>query len=416
MPPQPSLKILFLTQVLPYPLFGGAKIRAYYMLRYLAKRNQVTLVSFVREDDQEDAIEHLRLFCSAVHTVPMKRSSRKNGQSLLTSLTKRQPLIIVRDHLPDMDRALLGLTEVSSFDLVHADQTSMAQYALFVRNSYAAEEKPRIVLDQHNALFLVVRRQAEYERGILKRLLWKREATLLSLYESALLVEFDEIITVTDDDRLALLTLLNMDDQITRQEHITVVPICVDPVTQPALELERSSLNIIHLGTMFWPPNIEGVLWFANEVLPIIITAVPNVNFIVAGKNPPNEVKALGTANSSISNHVEITGFVADPNPLLASSQVFVVPLLAGGGMRVKILDAWQWGLPIVSTSIGAEGIFLRAEENILIADEPHAFADAVIRLLTEPELARRLRTNGRSWVEKHYNWRKVYQTLDTIY
>lgn len=413
---QTGLKILFLTQVLPYPLFGGAKIRAYYMLRYLAKRHQVTLVSFVREDDQEKAIEHLRLFCSAVHTVPMKRSSRKNVQSLFTSLTKKQPLIIVRDRLSDMDRALLGLINASSFDLVHADQTSMAQYALFARNSYPAKEKPRIVLDQHNALFLVVRRQAEYERGILKRLLWRREATLLSLYESALLVEFDEIITVTDDDRLALLTLLNKDDQIARQEHITVVPICVDPVAQPALELKLPSVNIIHLGTMFWPPNIEGVLWFANEVLPIIIAAVPNVNFIVAGKNPPNEVKALGNANSSISDHVEITGFVADPNPLLASSQVFVVPLLAGGGMRVKILDAWQWGLPIVSTSIGAEGIFLRAGENILIADEPHTFADAVIRLLTEPELARRLRTNGRSWVEKHYNWRKVYQTLDTIY
>ncbi len=412
----PGLKILFLTQVLPYPLFGGAKIRAYYMLRYLARRHQVTLVSFVRDDDDEAAINHLRLFCSAVHTVPMTRSMRRNGQSLLVSLFRNQPLIIVRDHLTEMDSELLGLIETTSFDVIHADQTSMAQYALFARNSCANGRRPRIILDQHNALFLVVARQAEYERGILKRLLWKREARLLSQYESRLLLGFDEIITVTSDDRRVLMDLLNREEQINRKDHVTVVPICVDPVKQPLLELKKVALTIIHLGTMFWPPNIEGVLWFANEILPSIISAVPNVKFIVAGKNPPAEVKELASPASPVSAHVEVTGFVADPQPLLASSQVFVVPLLAGGGMRVKILDAWQWGIPIVSTTIGAEGILRRSQENILIADEPHEFADAVIRLLTEPDLAKRLRKNGRSWVEQHYDWRKIYQTMDTIY
>ena len=413
---QSRLKILFLTQVLPYPLVGGAKIRAYYMLKYLVERHQVTLVSFVRDDDGQDEIAHLRQFCHAVHTIPMSRSQLKNGWSLLQSLAGKEPLIILRDRLPEMEKMLQGVVETTSFDVIHADQTSMAQYALFARDASDEGVRPRILLDQHNALYLLVQRQARYERGWLKRLLWTRESLLLSEYEATLLREFDEILTVTANDCEALLDLLDEQGRIQRGEHITVLPICVDPANQPLLPQEAPTTKIIHLGTMFWPPNIEGVLWFANEVLPQIVTAVPDAAFVVAGKDPPHEVMALTSPASPLAAHVQVTGFVADPDPLLAGSQVFVVPLLAGGGMRVKILDAWQWGLPVVATTIGAEGILKRLGENILLADEPQAFADAVIGVLTDPELANKLRRNGRDWVEQHYDWNLEYKNLDGIY
>jgi glycosyltransferase involved in cell wall biosynthesis len=315
-----------------------------------------------------------------------------------------------------MKTMLQGLVNTTTFDVIHADQTSMAQYALFGRDASVKGKRPRILLDQHNALYLLVQRQARYERDRVKRLLWTREARLLSQYESTLLREFDEVITVTTNDREALLDLLDEQEGLRRGEHITAVPICVDPANQPLLPREAPTTKIIHLGTMFWPPNIEGVLWFANEVLPRIVTAVPDAAFIVAGKDPPHEVTALTSPASPLSAHVQVTGFVADPDPLLAGSQVFVVPLLAGGGMRVKILDAWQWGLPVVSTTIGAEGILKRPGENILLADEPQVFADAVIRVMTEPELANKLRRNGREWVEQHYDWKIVYKNLDPIY
>jgi glycosyltransferase involved in cell wall biosynthesis len=161
---------------------------------------------------------------------------------------------------------------------------------------------------------------------------------------------------------------------------------------------------------MFWPPNVEGVLWFAGEVLPRVLEQVPEAQFTVAGKRPPDAVRALAGSN------VDVVGYVTDPTPLLARSQVFIVPLLAGGGMRVKILDGWQWGLPIVSTTIGAEGIRTRPGENILLADEPRAFADAVVRLLKDSDLRNSLRENGRRWVEQEYNWRQVYSRVDSIY
>jgi glycosyltransferase involved in cell wall biosynthesis len=163
---------------------------------------------------------------------------------------------------------------------------------------------------------------------------------------------------------------------------------------------------------MFWPPNVEGVLWFAREVFPRVLDEVPKTRFVVVGKDPPQEIRDLAM---QIRN-VQITGYVVDPVPYLADTAVFVVPLRAAGGMRVKIVDAWCWGVPIVSTSIGAEGIAVRHGENILIADAPDAFAQAVVRILQDPALGEHLRKNGRRWVEERYNWQRVYAQWDEVY
>ena len=169
---------------------------------------------------------------------------------------------------------------------------------------------------------------------------------------------------------------------------------------------------------MFWPPNVAGVLWFARQVLPLVWRVVPEARFVIVGKNPPSEVRALATSPQppGLEPRVIVTGYVPDPMPYLAASDVFVVPLHAGGGMRVKILDAWLWGQPVVSTTIGAEGITVRDGENILLASSAPAFADAVVRLLTDPALNATLRTNGRTWVEANYSWRVVYRLVDAVY
>ncbi|MCA9951884.1 MAG: glycosyltransferase [Anaerolineales bacterium] len=404
------MNILFLTQLLPYPLVGGQKIRAYYMLRQLALNHDVTLVSFTREDDRFEDIEHLREFCTAVHSIPMQRSMFKNVQAAVESLLTRQSMVITRDRLPAMQEFLRRLVNSVNFDVIHADQTAMAQYALYAQANAANE--PRTILDQHNALYLVVERQANYERGRLQRLLWQWEAKRLAAYEADICRRFDHVITVTQEDKDALLRLYPSDEAEYLAAHFSPLPICVDPFKQQLLPRADADPQIIFLGTMFWPPNVEGVLWFAQEILPLILKRMPQARFKIVGKNPPTAVSDLQTFGS----HVDVTGFVADIKPLLASSRVFVVPLLAGGGMRVKILDAWQWGLPVVSTTIGAEGIQLVNGENILLADAPQAFADAVVAVLADFELARRLRENGRFWVQNQYNWRNIYPQLDAVY
>ena len=403
-------RILFLTQVLPYPLDSGAKIRAYYVLRHLAQRHEVTLVSFVRADDRPEYMAHLERFCHAVHTVPMRRSRLRDARALLFAGFTGRSVIIVRDEIGQMHATLKRLVADKSPDVVHADQTSMAQYALYARSRIpdpGSCQKARLVLDAHNALYRIPERMSVHERNPLKRLALRREARALARYEAQAYQRFDHVVFVADEDRQVLQERTSTEDS-----RFTTIPICVDPEEKPLVELVQRPRAIMHLGTMFWPPNVEGVLWFAQEVFPRVLAQVPEARLTIIGKNPPAAIRHLPFA---IPN-VEVTGYVKDPTPYLAETAAFIVPLHAAGGMRVKILDAWCWGVPIVSTSIGAEGIAVRDGEDILIADTPDTFAQAVVRVLRDPTLGERFRQNGRRWVEERYNWRWVYTRWYEVY
>jgi glycosyltransferase involved in cell wall biosynthesis len=168
--------------------------------------------------------------------------------------------------------------------------------------------------------------------------------------------------------------------------------------------------RVTFLGGLHWPPNADGVQWFIREVWPRVRAGANGAVFTVIGKLPGGMREAAPDAS------VDFRGYVDDPEPILADTSVFVVPLRSGGGMRVKILDAWSRAIPVVSTSVGAEGLELRDGENILLADEANAFADKVVRLLNDPEMAGRAGDQGRQTVELHYDWRREYAAWDRVY
>jgi glycosyltransferase involved in cell wall biosynthesis len=253
---------------------------------------------------------------------------------------------------------------------------------------------------------------AEVESNRFRQAVMDREARAFARYEASMCREFDAVLTVTEEDQEHLLALFPDEERERLARKFTVVPICVDPEeVSPVAHTDGGKPTVLHLGTMFWPPNVNGVLWFAREVLPLVHQQVPEARFVVVGKNPPPEVQALAG-----DSRIQVTGYVDDPAPYLEAAHAFVVPLHAGGGMRVKILDAWLWGLPTVSTPIGAEGIQVLDGENILMAEDAPAFAQATMSLLRDPELNQRLRANGRAWVEEHYAWRTVYGEVDRVY
>jgi glycosyltransferase involved in cell wall biosynthesis len=406
-------RILLLTQVLPYPLNAGPKVRAYYMLRHLAEHHEVTLASFVRADDTPEAITHLRGFCSAVHTVPLRRSVARNLRAGMRAILTGSPALIARDETAVMFDLLHRLAAQTTFDVIHADQLSMAGWG---RRAASEAEKhgwtPRTLLDEHNAIYLLAERMAVTETDLLRRLFMSHEARAFAQYEMQMCRRYDAVLAVTAEDREHLLALFRPPERVEARRKFTVVPICVDPeAVQPVARAGNGPATILHLGTMFWPPNVSGVLWFAREVLPRVHNVIPEARFIVAGKDPPPEVLRLAS-----DPRIEVTGYVADPAPYLAATDVFVVPLHAAGGMRVKILDAWLWGTPIVSTPLGAEGIQCRDGEHLLIAADAEAFAGAIIRLLSDSALNGRLRAEGRRWAEAHYGWRQVYRRVDEVY
>ena len=388
--------ILFLSQVLPYPLDAGPKVRAYYVLRYLTQQHDVTLISFVRSEDLPEHVDHLRTFCRDVYAVPMKRSIGRTVWAAARTLTSHDPIIVRRDQ----DRAMLSLlraiTETKSFEYIHADQTSMVQYALSA--SRMAKGQPRLVLDAHNALFKVFGRLARQAGNPIYRQALVRETRRLQEYEQESYRRFDEVVFVTEEDR--------QEFQIPQS---TTIPICGSPATIAPV-IPQTISRCLFVGALHWPPNTEGARWFLEHVWPVVVRTLPDLQLTIIGKLPPQDIVQTTVPN------VEVLGYVDELGPFLSETGVFVVPLWSGGGMRVKIVDAWTWGLPIVSTSVGAEGAAYEHGVNLLIADTPADFADAVVRIVQDQELADRLRAEGRRTAVEHYDWRTVYRAWDAIY
>jgi glycosyltransferase involved in cell wall biosynthesis len=402
------MNILFLTQVLPYPLDAGPKARAYYVLRYLAQKHTVTLVSFVRDTDTPAAVEHLARYCAAVHTVPIARSRVRDVGFLAESLLTNQPFIIARDRSAAMRKVLAELVGGPlAFDAVHADQLWMAPYADYVHGLSA--RKPLRVLDQHNAVFMIFRRLAAAESNPIKRLVAQLEAHKLARYEADLCARFERVVWVTQEDYAAVAAEAAPGHPAVNSG---VIPICIDTAEERVLERKLPAQRVTFLGGLHYPPNAQGLLWFAEHIFPQVLAGAPDAVLTAIGKQPPAALANLGIPPANL----EITGYVDDPRPLLRETGAFIVPLLAGGGMRVKILDAWRWGLPMVSTAVGAEGIAATHGEDILLADEPSAFAAEVLRLLCDPALNAAIAANGRRSAELHYDWRRIYPAWDNAY
>jgi glycosyltransferase involved in cell wall biosynthesis len=392
------LKILLLTQVLPYPPDSGPKVKTWNVIKYLSLHHDVTLVSFVRGDQQHD-IEVLKKYCREVHTVEMDRSIIKDGMALVRSMVTGLPWLIARDRRSAMVTLIRSITTEQAFDVVHADQLNMAQYA-------AAVERGIKVIDEHNALWLLYRRMAGTMPSGPRKWLLNRDWRLLRTYEGQICRDFDSVLTVSEVDRDALMEVAG------EKLNFTVIPIAVDTDEVAPVERAVDANRIVHIGTMFWPPNVDGILWFTREVLPIIRAVKPEVGFDIIGAKPPQEILYLGEVDPLIN----VTGYVEDTTPYQEKTGVLIVPVRAGGGMRVKILNALSQALPMVTTTIGCEGIAVEHGKHLLIADTPQEFAEAVIRLLDDRDAGQRLAQNGRLLIQEQYDYRKVCAALEPAY
>ncbi len=389
------MRILLLTLVVPNPPDSGPRIKTHHLLRYLTKRHSVTLVSFVRDAAEEAAARALEPICKGVYTVPIQRSRLRDIGYLLASFANKRPFLMLRDESKAMRQQLRDLLAREHFDLVHADQLNMAPFA-------QATGLP-MVLDEHNAVWTIFERLAKQERGA-KRLLLEVEWRRLRRYEGQVCRDADAVMAVSAEDRTALLAA-------GATEPIPIIPIAVDVAGVQPVPRRLNADGILSMATMYWPPNVDSVLWFAREVLPQIRRSAPDAPFYIVGARPPAEVVALGSDPS-----IQVTGYVDDPTPYLETSALLIVPLRAGGGMRVKILEALARGIPVVSTTIGAEGIDVTPGEHLLIADEPAAFAEAVLRVLGDRALGDRLAKAGRMHALTRYDWRAVCPAVEQVY
>ena len=414
------MHILFLTQIIPYPPDAGPKVKTWHVLRYLAGQGyRLTLASFVRPEEEE-FVPVLRELCQAVHTVPIRRSRLADIRYLFRSQLSGRPFLIERDDLAGMHAVVKQIVETEQVDVIHADQLSMTIYGLpYMKpgrqtNDSWGNTHPALIFDAHNAVWTIVKRMQENASWYLKPIIGL-EARRVKHYEGKVVRGFDYTLAVTEPDRLALQEAVksSANGQASREPHYCVVPIAVDTHQLQPVSRQPGSLNIMTMGTLHYPPNADGIRWFAKEIFPLVRQQVPQATLTIVGKNPPADFLHL---QEQYPGEITVTGYVPDLTPFMEKAAIMVVAVRAGGGMRVRILEAFARGLPVVTTTVGLEGIDARLGEDVLVADSPADFADTVTRLLKDEAFQAKLAVNGRLLAEKCYDWQVVLGKMEEIY
>ena len=354
----------------------------------LASFSDVTLVAFQSWHDLDVPREHLESICTRVVLVEGKPA--QSGPLRVRATLSRRSFQYYAHFTPHMQQQIDQATAGVDFDTIVVTLTQMGFY------TFPPGGKAVRVLDMHNIEYELLRRRAAVERSRAKRAgLWL-EARKFTREETALCRDFDLILTPSDRERDVL---REVDDL----PPIETIPNTIDPERIGFLPAPSTSNELLFVGATQVDANRDGLIWFVNEVLPLIADRVPDVLVRIVGGNPPDEVERLGDRPN-----VVVTGYVPDVAPYMADASIFIVPLRSGGGTRLKILESLAYGVPTVSTAIGAEGLDLVDDEQLLISDTPSGFADCVVRLLQDRALGDRLRRNGRATVEDRFSWQSV--------
>ena len=225
--------------------------------------------------------------------------------------------------------------------------------------------------------------------------------------------QFDHTMVVIDPDRDLLLAGVQNGNTAVLNERISSIPIAVDAEVLQPIKRKPGSRNILTLGTLSYPPNADGIRWFLQEIFPLVQQQVPDVTLTVIGKNPPADFVQMAEQSGGA---IDVTGYVDDLTPYMEAAAMMVVPVRAGSGMRVRLLEAFARAMPTVTTTIGLEGIIAEADKEILLADDPQTFATTTVKLLTDSELQEMLAVNGRKLAEARYDWRAVLKQMDAVY
>ncbi len=393
-----GLRILFITPSLPYPPIWGFGMRVYQMIRHLAVRHQVTVLTFSPPEEAEH-VTALQRTGATVHTVLPSRGSFVDGAakrraqlvSLLSPLSYETRSLLS----PAMQAALDRLLAEEAFDIVQVESCYLAEYRF--------PSGTVLLLDEHNIEYELLHGMFRQERSLVRKIYnWTQYRKLRRAEQRRW-------------QRAAGCVLTSAREESVVRRHAPAQPTIVVPngvdtdYFRPSATVPDPG-GIVFTGLIRYRPNADAVLFFVREILPIILRRRPDATLRVVGAGPSEEIKRLAGP------HVLITGAVADVRPHVAGAAVMVAPLRMGSGTRLKIVEGLAMGKPIVSTALGCEGLGVRAGQDLLVADEPQAFARAVLRLLDDPPLARSLGASGRALVEREYAWGLAVRRLERFY
>jgi len=400
-PTPKTMKILIIDEFVPYPPNDGGKLRVYNLIRQISRDHEVSLVSLYRASaGDQHGVDHLRNFCTRIELVNRpKRSTREYRLLELRAALKREPIRNMEVRSEKLAQTIETLTKNEPFDAIDIQRPCMAPYV----RSIASTCTSRKILTLYDVPYVQYRRMMKVERNwgmkrwLFMNWLFSKRATLKYARH------FDKTIMVSDVDCTTL-------KQAQPDLDISIVPNGVDTTTYPPLAEQNPTPTLLFVGKMDYAPNVDSAIFFAQEIFPLIQQQIPEANLLIVGQKPRGVIQALASTN------ITVTGYVESVVPYYQRASVSIVPLRSGSGTRLKILESMAFGRPVISTSLGSEGLAVTHGENILIADTPADFAAQAVRLLSENALRKRLIANGRRLVETTYDWGMIARQLIQAY
>lgn len=397
------MNILFVARLeMAYPPSDGGEVRMFNLIRCLCPQHQVTLLALSDPSAEQMAgTTYLRSLGCRVHVVPFPTRPVWQRRALLVrQFWRGEVLHIVDSYYPQVARQLSALTASEPFDVVDIQLMNLAPYL----HDIAPDYRGCTVLSMHDIDYVRFRRILSVERSWPGKL---RTLYLDLLFSRRTMLRyarrFDQCVVVSPADR-----------EILRRDapdlDVAVVPNGVDVAAYPMLDDPPLAPTLCFAGKMSYRPNVDAVLYFCREVLPLIRQQIPDVKLWIVGRNPTAAVQALA------SEHIVVTGYVESMIPYYQQSAVCVVPLRAGGGTRLKVLEAMALGRPVVSTPVGCEGLEVVHGQHMLIADTPEEFAAQTVRLLQDRALQKHLARHARQLIETVYDWSVIARKLVHVY
>lgn len=447
-----KIRVLHFVPRVPWPLNTGAKLRNYHLAREIARRAQITLLAFSENGEQagndrsaqppannksetelhagqaqsddssaEPLLASPESFYNRVVTI-----GRDQGYTLskiIRGAIGRTPLPVLNYTTPAMKQELARILDAQDFDVVQVESIHLAEYLPIIR---AARSRPLIICDWHNIESELMSRYSERQTNLLRRTYARRASRQMSSLERRSMGEFDAHVVVSSRDGARLLELeaearvfviengvdisYYTDERITgahaawlKEQKSEAASAHVARHASSSNALEQKPRRIAFVGSMDYHANVDAVVSFAREIWPRLSEQQPGLIFTIVGRDPDAEVRQLASIPG-----IEVTGTIDDVRPYYHEMLAAIIPLRVGGGSRLKILEAMAAGVPVVSTTLGAEGLDVQDGVNILIAETAEDFCKAINSLSENEDQRRKLIAGGRALVSEQYDWSRL--------
>jgi polysaccharide biosynthesis protein PslH len=383
------MKIAIFLSRIPWPLDKGDKLRAYYQIKELSTKHEITVFALTDSPISPLAYDELKKYCKNIYFFKLN----KLGQAfnLLRSFFINKPFQIGYFYNKRIHKKINKLCKKINPDVCFFQLVRTAEYGLQL-------EKPKII-DYQDALSVGLERRILKAKGILRWLL-KIEAKRLKKYESDIFQKFNDQLIITETDR----ELIPHKDRF----NMKVIPNGVD-IEYFSSKNAIKKYDIIFAGNLNYPPNIDAVNFLINEIMPIVWKSYPQANVLLAGANPNNAIK------QKASPLVHVSGWIEDISVAYDESRIFVAPMRIGTGLQNKLLEAMSMGLPSITTSLANNALKATAESQILIGNSSVEIADQIIKLLNNNILYELISSEGYNFVKTHYSWKTVGNELEKI-